>query len=281
MKIILSRKSLDSGVAKNTSPVVDDTFVPIPIPSSKDTLLYNDIQTRLGISMEQAITDLGIQLKYGKEWTLKPRTAHFDPDLDREAIQRHTDWKPCLGQIGAAQAHLENEGVSVGDVFLFFGWFKDAVRNENRLTYSKGDKHGYHAVYGYLEIGEIHHVRSKDEREQLPEWLKTHLHCHDDRITNKHNAIYVAKDTLTWNKQLPGAGLLKADKKGRLTKHGCSRSKWQLDQRIFKNTTISYHSKKSWKEDYFQSVGRGQEFVIEATDRVIYWAKDLVTTLQP
>ncbi|CAI8922445.1 hypothetical protein EMIT0158MI4_310005 [Burkholderia ambifaria] len=38
-------------------------------------------------------------------------------------------WRPALGQTGAAQGHLSNNGVGAGDVFLFFGWFRQVEKS--------------------------------------------------------------------------------------------------------------------------------------------------------
>ena len=51
--------------------------------------------------------------------------VHLDPDIDRSADNRLPGWRPALGQTGAAQTHLEGQGVGPGDVFLFFGWFRE------------------------------------------------------------------------------------------------------------------------------------------------------------
>ena len=52
-------------------------------------------------------------------------------------MHRPPDWRPAFGQVGAAQKHLEQQGVSVGDVFLFFGWFRDVIRNtDGRWKYN-------------------------------------------------------------------------------------------------------------------------------------------------
>lgn len=54
-----------------------------------------------------------------------------------------------------------------------------------------------------------------------------------------------------------------------------SRSKWQLPS-IFKEVDITYHSKTSWKDNYFQSAFRGQEFVCQENDKITKWAKDII-----
>jgi hypothetical protein len=87
--------------------------------------------------------------------------------------------------------------------------------------------------------------------------------------------IYIARDNLTWNELLPGAGRFMFNDKLVLTKRGLSRSKWDLPE-CFKEAEISYHSKSSWKEGYFQSAAIGQEFVIKDNDGVEEWVKSLI-----
>jgi hypothetical protein len=45
---------------------------------------------------------------------------------------------------------------------------------------------------------------------------------------------------------------------------------------FFKDTEISYHSKGSWSDSYFQSAARGQEFVVSENRTVESWARDLI-----
>jgi len=85
----------------------------------------------------------------------------------------------------------------------------------------------------------------------------------------------MSKDNLTWNKKIPGAGVFKFNKNLVLTKNGMSRSKWQLPV-FFKNIKITYHSKKSWKQNYFKSAEIGQEFIFEENNNVEKWAKKLI-----
>jgi len=80
---------------------------------------------------------------------------------------------------------------------------------------------------------------------------------------------------LSWNRNLPGFGFFKFDPCLVLTKDGCNKSKWKLPN-FFRNTNISYHEKKAWRKGYFQSVARGQEFVVEENKRVTNWAKSLI-----
>lgn len=60
-----------------------------------------------------------------------------------------------------------------------------------------------------------------------------------------------------------------------IKKKGMSRTCWDLPD-IFKNVSITYHTKESWKENYFKSACRGQEFVIEEHEDIETWAISLI-----
>ena len=64
--------------------------------------------------------------------------AHLDPDLNRDSIPRQVDLKPVFGQAGIAERHLQKEGVSEGDLFLFYGWFRQAEQVAGRYRYVQG-----------------------------------------------------------------------------------------------------------------------------------------------
>jgi len=284
MKVILSRKGLDSGVANKPSPIIEDIPIPLPIPAEKSKIHYSEMMSANGISYEKAITDLGIQLKYGKAWTTQPKTGHLDPDLNYGCLHRMNGWRPAFGQIAAAQTHLENSnGVTKGDLFLFFGWFEYAQILNGKMSYIPTEKNGFHAIFGYMEIDAIYKVRKKEDLATVPQWLHSHPHCifHEEpQDKEDNNTIYVGTEKLSWNSSLPGAGMLKAGELGRLSKPGLTRSKWQLKREIFFDANISYHSQKSWKEDYFQTAARGQEFVIQDNAKVQEWAKMVIESLQ-
>lgn len=98
------------------------------------------------------------------------------------------------------------------------------------------------------------------------------------RRRNKTNTIYIARDNLSWNESLPGAGRFNLNDKLILTKKGLSRSKWCLPD-FFKEAEISYHTKDSWKDGYFQSAAIGQEFAIKDNDEVEEWVRGLIEGL--
>ena len=104
-KIIFSRKGFDSSTGGMPSYKRDETLISFPIPSQINTLTtYNDL------NLGKDIQDLSNNKIKSTD------TCHFDPNLDYGEF----------GQVGAAQTHLKNNNVKVGDLFLFWGWFLEA-----------------------------------------------------------------------------------------------------------------------------------------------------------
>jgi len=91
----------------------------IPIPDNRSVVRYCDIQSN---DKDRSMARLVRELSGGKlKATAK---VHVDPDLDYSQLTREADWLPLFGQCGAAQTHLQNFAVDKGDLFLFFGWFR-------------------------------------------------------------------------------------------------------------------------------------------------------------
>jgi Nucleotide modification associated domain 3 len=127
-----------------------------------------------------------------------------------------------------------------------------------------------HIIFGYLQIGEIYRHGDK-----FPEYAKGHPHCDKMHENMTTNCIYVAKDRLTFNETLLGAETLNFNKNLVLTKQGMTKGKWDLPE-FFKEFEISYHTSDSFKDGYFKSVDRGQEFVIKPNEKLTMWAKELI-----
>lgn len=265
MKIILSRKGFDSSAGGYPSPILpDNNLISFPIPDERDNVLYNQLYYN-GRTYLEIINELGI-----RETNLNSR-CHLDPDIYSNIIQRKRNWRGSFGQIQGAQTHLENNNVNVGDIFLFFGWFRKIEINNARLNYIGPD---LHIIFGYLQIGRI--IKTSDRNLEIPNWLIEHPHyANIGRRNYPNNTIYIASENLSLNPDLPGFGTFKLNDSLILTQEGQSRSKWNLPD-IFKHVEISYHKEKNWKDNYFQSTGRGQEFVISATDEIINWANNII-----
>jgi hypothetical protein len=278
MKVILSRKGFDSTYGGFPSPILPNNIpLSLPIPSIIDSVRYEDLHVgtlTLFYLMKQLKNKIKINGKW-KELNVN-MTCHLDPDIYEFFMKRPKNWKPLFGQIGAAQSHLENQGIKEGDIFLFFGWFRKTKFQHGKLVFDPKEK-DKHVIFGYFQIGEIVKIT---ENESLlfgnPEWVKYHPHFHPERRKKTNNTIYIARETLSWNKKLPGAGIFSYSKDLVLTKEGYSKSIWKLPE-FFKEVKISYHSKNAWREDgTFKSIGRGQEFVVEENDKVEKWVKNLI-----
>ena len=74
-------------------------------------------------------------------------------------------------------------------------------------------------------------------------------------------------ETLSSLPEYKGCGTFKYSEKIVLTKEGQTRSRWLLPE-CFRNYKISYHSENSWKDDYFQSAAKGQEFVVDGDENL-------------
>ena len=265
MKIILSRKGFDSSAGGYPSPVLpDNNLVSFPIPDESDDMFYNQLYYK-GSTYLEIMNELGINVFNENS------KCHLDPDIYNGITNRADNWRGAFGQIRAAQTHLENKRVNEGDIFLFFGWFRKTVRINNRLTYIGPDMH---AIFGYLQIGSI--IKTFDNNINIPNWLLGHPHYINMKRRNyPNNTIYIASDNLSLNPVLPGYGFFKLNNSLILTCEGKSKSRWDLPN-IFRNVNISYHTSKSWKEGYFQSTDRGQEFVINATDEIVDWVRNII-----
>ena len=264
MKIILSRKGFDSKFGGQPSPIMPDgTLLSLPIPNRNESILFNDLNYK-----GKSYYDIIIELKPTSEID-DDHFCHLDPDLREDVYPRSASWQPLFGQADSAQGHLNSQGVSLGDVFLFFGTFRQTEEINGKLHYKKNSKEE-HIIFGYMQIGAIY-----NDSHFFPKEIAYHPHAKSLFTEKKSNCIYAATNELSFIPSTKGAGCFKFDKKLILTKDGYSKSRWDLPD-FFKNLNISYHTKDSFKEEFFQSVAIGQEFVIDANDQVIEWVKNLL-----
>lgn len=271
MRIILSRKGFDSSSGGCASPIFPDgTMLSLPIPvQDVDTSCtkYSDI--RYGNHTFQDILE-----HLNPRISKKTVYCHLDPDIrDDIRIDSLLNWRPAFGQIGAAETHLYNHNVQSGDLFLFFGWFREVeADNQRKWKYIKASL-DIHAIYGYLQIGQI--FRGEKVRE-----FNWHPHASDNYVQSATNALYTASDRLVIDEMdcgLPGSGVLSYNPRLVLTKKGLQRSCWCLYDWM-KSADISYHSHDCVHENeqYFQSRARGQEFVVRENPLVTQWAASVL-----
>ena len=262
MKIILSRKGFDSEFGGTPSPIMPDgTLLSLPIPDKDDIIEYEQLQYN-----EKNYAQIIAELTNGK---FSDKKCHLDPDIRKNVLTRSEKWRPAFGQSSGRVTHLLKENVGKDDLFLFFGWFREVEEVNGKYQYIKGSV-GKHIIFGYLQVDEILQNPTKEQYA----WLDMHPHL--DR-NSKKNAIFVARPTLSWNENKLGADCFIYEPELVLTKIGYTRSCWKLPD-CLKEVEISYHSKASWKDNYFQSTGKGQEFVISAdgNKEVEKWAMNLV-----
>ena len=267
MKIILSRKGFDSENGSQPNPIMPDgTLLSLPIPD-------DDVNNTLA-SLEwngMSFYDIIKQLK-PKTYLEPNRCCHLDPDLRKETKNRMTGWKPAFGQSDIALKHLQNNSVGEGDLFLFFGWFKETEKGKDGLLRYKRKSRDLHVIYAYMQIGEI--IKPMDNPY---EWLKDHPHIGDRKQRNdKPNVIFLPSDTLSLLSGYKGCDVLTYRENRVLTniENYKSRTYWDLPD-CFRDVEISYHP-HPWKNGYFKSADKGQEFVMEATPEILNWAKQII-----
>lgn len=257
MKIVLSRKGFDSQYGRIPSPILPDgTLLSLPIPTTESGCRFTELKHG-----GQSYADLIIAL--GGDTATAASCCHLDPDLRPGSAP---GWVPAFGQTGAAQTHLSNQGVGIGDLFLFFGRFRQTEFGpDGRLRYVRGAP-TQHIVFGYLQVGK---VVQGDEVRDYP-W---HPHA-DNPNPLPNNTLYLSTDQLTGT-DLPGAGVLDIHPDRVLTAPGLALSRWRM-LTWMRHATISYHSPRSIKDGYLQSAAKGQEFVIDATPDVLAWALGII-----
>ncbi|MYL26515.1 MULTISPECIES: hypothetical protein [Halomonadaceae] len=280
MKLILSRKGFDSSAGGCPSPVFPDgSFLSLPIPDKQSSVRYSDLQYE-GINVGELVADLTGNPKR------RDHRAHLDPDLAPELTSRKPGWRPTLGQIDQAQGHLRNQGVSEGDLFLFFGLFRRVERVDGRWRFDRQSA-PFHALWGWLQVEEVSPVDGA-LGERLP-WVQDHPHFH--REAKPSNTLYIARESLDLGRgpmRIQGAGVFQSmNDELRLTVPGSKKvSVWQLPGFFYPSEgkrPLSQHDDLSrWQLDgeqcRLQCVPRGQEFVLDTSDypEAFSWIESLV-----
>jgi hypothetical protein len=221
VRIIFSRKGFDSGSGGAPSPIAGGRPISLPIPTSRRSATT---YAALGLG---EVVELATRGRVSGD-----HLCHDDP------MFRDGRWH--FGQCGAAQSHLANQGVGVGDTFLFFGLFADE---------HTGERH--HRIYGYMDVrsvvplagGGIEGVPT-DHPHLIGEW-------------NANNTLYIGQ----------GATARNASGELRLTQPGGPLRQWRVPPWL-RACGLSFHGKpQRWQEnDTLEIVSRGQEFVADIGD---------------
>lgn len=275
MKVILSRKGFDSEFGGYPSPILPDgRMISLPIPS-QDLITYGNLKLKFEryTTYYDLMRELKPKIRINGEWKelTKDTRCHLDPDIYPDILKRPKEWRPLFGQIGAAQSHLDKQKVKEGDIFLFFGTFRKTKYQNGHLIFDPHDREK-HIIFGYFQIEKKIRLNLNTN---IPKWMEYHPHTNSIRRSRKNNTIYVAREHLSFNKEYPGAGVFRYSENLVLTKKGYPKSIWRLPD-FFREIKISYHSDQCWRGDCFKSVSRGQEFIIQESEKVENWVKKLI-----
>ncbi len=304
MKLILSRKGFDSGAksGRGPSPIFPDgTLFSLPIPSG-DKITYGELRhysDSLGeINIGEVVADLTCR-RYPDNRIGADHGAHLDPHVNiktyPKVAKQAKNWRGLFGQVDIAQDHLRKHEVGTGDLFLFFGLYRKVKEPSNGQGWRfDPDAPRQHILWGWLQVDAARLVREVKEKELR--WARYHSHLNFD---NPNNTLYVASEKLTIGNRFaaPGAGVFpKLDDRLVLTESGQSVTRWKLPRSFYPDDgkpALTYHDPNRTKFNrwtlrrgdgehaYLQSVGRGQEFVLNLDEypEVKDWARDLIHDL--
>lgn len=223
MRIVLSRKGFDSTSGGGPSPIVGGRPLSLPIPATEHS---RTTYGALGLRDHAARASRG---RFGAD-----DLCHHDPMFLPDGT--------CLfGQCGAAQTHLANRRIGAGDVFLFFGLFREE---------DTGEPH--HRIFGYLEVQRRIEMASCDAATFAG--LRDQAHPHAIALHGRNDAIYRGR----------GRTAAGAPEFLRLTVPGGPPSLWRRPGWL-RRGGLSYHDRaERWlPRGRLRAVSRGQEFVAD------------------
>lgn len=228
MRIVFSRKGFDSAAGGGPSPIVDGRPLSLPIPAGTASRTSYDA---LGLGEHARRASRGR--------ITGADMCHHDPMFLEDKVRGGT----CLfGQCGAAQTHLVNQRVGLGDVFVFFGLFREEASGEP-----------HHRIFGYMQVAEI-----VDLTKAPPTDLVALGHPHALGLHGRNDVIYRG----------PGETARSAPDSLRLTVAGGPPSLWRRPHWL-RPGGLSYHDRANrWLPGgRLRSVARGQEFVADVGRR--------------
>ena len=259
-RVILSRKGMDSKAGGSASPILSDGRIfSLPIPQDhRSPIKYKDLRFD-----ELSGSDL---LKEVSSPVLPNTYCHLDPLLNGEI--------GVFGQGSSSQTELDNNGVGPGDLFLFFGWFKNFSCRGNDL----------HHLFGWLQIDQV--IKgSENIKSFLRKRNLEHPHGYGDVSRYTNNTIYVGKNILEHKGDTPleGSGVFKKTHSDLvLTEENKTRSRWKLPYEYFSDMNKLFLNRLKWENEESCRIfykGFGQEFILDAEEnpKIAEWALSLIS----
>ena len=265
MKVIFSRKGIDSAYGKGVSPIFpngDMLSLPIPVKGKEKGIHYSRISYR-GESLQRTKKQLGV--------LTESNHCHCDPYINPMIQIEGQSWCPSFGTHGAAASHLLNEGVAIGDLFLFFGTFRNVIKGSaGTWSYDMGFQ-AVHVLFGYLFVKEILHLNIiADQMKAKQKGLNKHPHIQNTYSIN--NLLFIS--------DVDSSGPFKFHNELILSNDPRKKSVWRVPN-FFGDCAISRHRntnrfQKANEYLLWKTVSIGQEFVCQENDDVNGWAKNLI-----
>ncbi len=266
----------------------------LPIPRAGDPATYEDLchssaarsTIEIGVVVSE-LTNGRIQATHG---------AHLDPDINFHAKDRPEGWRGLFGQSRSAQGHLHNQRVGTGDVFLFFGLYRNVEQTRTGWRFVRGSMER-HVLWGWLQIGRVCRIDNETAKHATIDefsWAASHPHL-SAAYKHTNNTLYIAPDHLAIGGRAvklmdgtdaPGAGVFRrADDDLILTEPQKSATHWCLPGWFYPaegKQALTYFGKRSWRREgqhaYVQRSGPGQEFVLNAEQypEALDWISGLI-----
>lgn len=270
-RIVLSRKGSDSAWGGSPSLIVGNEMISLPIPEHSDK--------GEACSKHRKYSDLPPHKVIGQYFSYLPNLkskgqacVHLDPDIRLNLRPKDARGSKLLfGQSGAAEGHLRNQKIGNGDLFLFFGWFREHLQGTERyvpMPYSADQ----HVFWGWFQVDERHELEGLNRGHKLQELYGHHPHVNRLGDSAKKDSLYIATSKLSFSKSSPGAGVFSYSP-SRVLSRRCeftkNRTEWCLPE-FFQETELTYNKKslgrhhscgKDKTRIHFNAANIGQEFI--------------------
>lgn len=258
-RIILSRKGVDTSAGRFPSLILNDRLLSIPIPESEydHSKRYRDVPLPAG--PWQQYRNFEVLLKSLPRIAANQsstKLVHLDPDIRRELHADREHWHPAFGQCCGAETELTD--VESGDLFLFFGWFKNAkYAGQGKIKFFGRDRH---VLWGWLQV---------HERLEAPcKQFSSHPHSFvSTRGTPGHrNSLRTPLKHLTFDAAVPGYGCF-TNWKEQLSltdPEAETMSAWRLPSFFYRALSRCNENPTWWRKGEWCGLsyrGYGQEFV--------------------